>query len=264
MLTVAQRAVLDAVWKQLDARLSGHEARVLNIFRTMMRDQRAEVIGNIADANPGSSKALGDAVELLLFGTTDYVTRWTAPLLLVLDNVRELSAGNVFLDIGMELPIDLRPDAEQLRLLEQITARDIRKVSETTKEQLRKTLLEGFAKGEGTEGLIKRVRQTMDARGARLALIAEQEAGVALSMGTFDGFKQAGIEEHLWVTQRDSKVSSGPPDSKRAHNVLDGEKAGVGETFTNGLLFPRDPSGIDYEVIGCRCFNVPAGILPEF
>lgn len=52
------------------------------------------------------------------------------------------------------------------------------------------------------------------------------------------------------VKQWDSTLDARTRDS---HATLDGEVKELDEKFSNGLMFPGDPSGIAAEVINCRC-----------
>ena len=49
-----------------------------------------------------------------------------------------------------------------------------------------------------------------------------------------------------WVTAGDARV-------RDSHVGMDGERISPGETFSNGLRYPGDPSGDLAEVINCRC-----------
>lgn len=53
-------------------------------------------------------------------------------------------------------------------------------------------------------------------------------------------------ETWRWVDCDDGRV-------RKTHRQVNGEEVTIGEPFSNGLLFPRDPEGEREEVDGCRC-----------
>jgi len=77
--------------------------------------------------------------------------------------------------------------------------------------------------------------------------IARTEMGTIASLSRVDIFKEEGIKRIEWVTSRDNDV-------RDTHAALDGATTNLGEPFSNGLRFPRDPtSGDAGEIINCRC-----------
>lgn len=74
--------------------------------------------------------------------------------------------------------------------------------------------------------------------------IARTEMGTIASLTRNDIFQAEGIEKIEWVQSNDDKVR----DSHRIEEVIR-----VGETFSNGLRYPRDQQGPPEEVINCRC-----------
>lgn len=86
----------------------------------------------------------------------------------------------------------------------------------------------------------------------RATTIARTEVLTAVSLGKAAAMKdmEKVFEDEplvkLWLTAGDDRV-------RDTHVDLDGEAIPVGETFENGLDYPRDPSGDASEVINCRC-----------
>ncbi len=77
---------------------------------------------------------------------------------------------------------------------------------------------------------------------------------IAQEQGFVQAKKQIPDLQRQWITARDNRVR-GPgsnPASKGNHRRLDGEIRDVGERFSNGLLFPRDPAGKAEDVVNCR------------
>ena len=89
----------------------------------------------------------------------------------------------------------------------------------------------------------------MDFRANR---IARTEVLTAMSLGKEAAFRNAsslipGLKK-VWI-------SAGDPRTRDAHTSsgVDGQIRDNDKAFSNGLQFPRDPSGPPAEVINCRC-----------
>jgi len=122
-------------------------------------------------------------------------------------------------------------------------------ITETVRDQLRVTLQEAIDHGESAVDMANRVQDVMDIARGRAMTIARTEMGTAYSNGRMIGMKQAGINEHEWLSAKD--------DAVRPTHQIDGEKVQVGEPFSNDLLYPLDPAGPAEEVINCRCTTLP-------
>jgi SPP1 gp7 family putative phage head morphogenesis protein len=126
-------------------------------------------------------------------------------------------------------------------------------VNTTTQDALRATLTEGFADGENITKLQNRVRETfagtVRSSSVRSLAIARTEIGSVQGVGIVDGFKEAGIRKHEWLSAGDLEV--------RDHHRIDGQVRVLGKTFSNGLRQPGDPLGLPGEIINCRCTTLP-------
>ena len=74
-------------------------------------------------------------------------------------------------------------------------------------------------------------------------------AAVTVSTANFgaqDGAKAAGLGTKTWQ-------HGGGRDPRTDHALMDGETVGIDETFSNGMLWPGDPSGGAEEVAHCQC-----------
>lgn len=90
---------------------------------------------------------------------------------------------------------------------------------------------------------------------------ARTAVGSAQNAGRMDAAVQAekmGLQmEKWWMATLDNKT-------RDSHQALDGQHVPVNKPFSNGLMFPRDPSGPPSEVYNCRCTMtaIPKGIDP--
>jgi SPP1 gp7 family putative phage head morphogenesis protein len=115
-------------------------------------------------------------------------------------------------------------------------------------------ITQGVLQGESMDKVARRVRSVADMdyraamRTARTAMTSAQNAG------RVDAYRRAeGMGIHVrkqWLATLDGRT-------RHSHRQLDGEVAGMGESFSNGLSYPGDPSGTGSEVYNCRCTLVP-------
>ena len=125
-------------------------------------------------------------------------------------------------------------------------------VNDTTKDKLRKTLSEGVKEGEGVKELSKRVSDVFKIRrGSESERIARTEVISASNEADIEAYDQSGvIEQKEWLATMDDRV-------RDWHAEMDGEVVNLNEKFSNGLMFPGDPSGGADDVVNCRCTTLP-------
>jgi hypothetical protein len=69
-------------------------------------------------------------------------------------------------------------------------------------------------------------------------------------MGVMNSYDQLGVEYTQWISASDARV-------RESHVEIDREIIPFGGTYSNGLRFPGDTSGLIEEWINCRCSNAP-------
>lgn len=84
----------------------------------------------------------------------------------------------------------------------------------------------------------------------RALTIARTEGGRIQSQAAMDACYNAKNMGADVVKQWDSTLDG---DTRPSHRRVDGEIRELDETFSNGLEYPRDPSGGAAEVVNCRC-----------
>lgn len=126
-----------------------------------------------------------------------------------------------------------------------------RSINKTTFKQLKRQLAIGTELGETFKELERRIEDTYGkiAKGRALT-IARTEIQVANQVGIHQAYKQAMIPIKIWVWASGAK--GGVRDW---HLAMDGEEQQIDTPFSNGLMFPGDPSGSAEEVINCQCTN---------
>lgn len=142
-------------------------------------------------------------------------------------------------------------------------------INDTTKQQIRQTLLEGVREGEGIGSLQQRVSETFSQiKDVRANTIARTETMDATNFSTLEGYKKSGVvEKKEWIATQDGRV-------RDSHAATDGQVVGVESYFTLGSgvkqLIPlthghscncktQRPhgSGVAEEDINCRCTIAP-------
>ena len=105
-------------------------------------------------------------------------------------------------------------------------------------EEVREAVEEWVAAGENIQALATRINEVFDGRKGNSLTVARTELSDIANKGRVDAYEEAGIEEHEWVTQRDSNV-------RDAHADMDGEVVKIGERFSSGQRWPGDQDGVD-------------------
>jgi hypothetical protein len=147
-------------------------------------------------------------------------------------------------------------NVQQPQLTRHLIERGAQRVSgitDTTRTELAKSIADGVVAGDGRGALIQRVQERMPGvQAGRAGAIAANEVHTSLVSGNFDMIKAAGYKAKTWLT-------SGDTDVRSTHAPLNKVTIGIDERFSNGLLYPGDPSGPPGETIGCRCDIAAAG-----
>jgi len=133
-------------------------------------------------------------------------------------------------------------------------AKHIVGIEQTTRDSIADIIADGIANGTSQAELKKAVFEEMDTSHRRAKLIARQETMMSLATGQFDMMKAAGAKTKTWH-HRPQKDPRDGTHGKVDHVSMEGETVPIDEKFSNGLLFPRDPSDDrPEEVINCRCY----------
>lgn len=113
--------------------------------------------------------------------------------------------------------------------------------------KIKEGVLEGF-KLEKTADLLKTEFKGM--LDYEMLRISRTETQRTYNESKYEVIKNSAAEGKKWV-------SSGLSNMRESHALLDGEIVAYDEPFSNGLMYPGDPSGPPEEVINCACTIVP-------
>lgn len=144
-------------------------------------------------------------------------------------------------------PEDFIIDAEIQTWLAERSELFAAQITETTFNELREVFKEAFDSDNPRKELISGIEQSYEGYTThRAETIARTETHGAFQKGNFEGYRQANVPTKIWVAVLDGAT-------RASHAGIDGEEVPTDQTFSNGLMFPGDPSGPAREVVNCRC-----------
>lgn len=125
------------------------------------------------------------------------------------------------------------------------------------KKQITASVTSSILQGKGIKGMADDLQRRITdmsrdsaIRTARTAVTGAKNAG---RMDSYTAAEKMGIElKKEWIATLDG-------GTRHSHAMLDGEKQDNDKPFSNGCMFPGDPSGPAAEVYNCRC-NLTAEI----
>lgn len=237
-------------------------------IKAVLRAERDAVLGRVPGAS--GAEALVMAVGLVLEERRGI---WRALLKNIYLSIGDDFAASVLARLkeaaitvevkadGKDDPLPVVPNtAAQAVILQYLQARAGRKITEinaTTLRQVRRTLAEGVAAGEGITDLTKRIDRLYLEQiiPFRSEVIARTEVLTASSVGSRAGALETGLPlEKEWLATKDDRV-------RPEHLATDGQRQPLNEPYTvagERLMFPRDDSlGASADnIIQCRCSEV--------
>ena len=128
-------------------------------------------------------------------------------------------------------------------------------INDTTKEALKKQIIEGLNEGESIPQIRDRISGVYSiAKESRATTIARTETHMAVVGTTKATYAAAGILKNSWLTTMDGR-------ERDWHGSIHGQVKYMDEHFVTGLgnllIYPGDPAGAAADVINCRCVLLP-------
>lgn len=139
-------------------------------------------------------------------------------------------------------------------------------VQNTFREMVSAEIQRGLTEGDDMEELVQRVAQkTEEQTGWRLRRTVRTAANGGFESGQVEAYRDSGIKEHRWLSQRDARVRSPSRGDTWDHRTADGQTVKVDAAFlikgrgnrSESLRFPGDPQGSPGNIIHCRCSTRP-------
>lgn len=170
-----------------------------------------------------------------------------------IDKALEKALNEGYSDTLVNVQFDKAPSEAALKALKKYALMSATSVTDTTRGQLKTLLVDAFEEGKSVTEIGQMISDKFEEiEMGRAMTIARTETLTAVSIGQADKreqykemFPDAKLRK-MWITSQDDRV-------RDEHAEMEGETVGVDEEFSNGLKYPRDPSGEAASVINCRC-----------
>lgn len=129
-------------------------------------------------------------------------------------------------------------------------AKDKKKI----KTEVMRELTTGLIKGEGYQKIAKRVKGVTERKKFECIRIVRTETTRVENLAKYDlcnDLVNKGIQaQKEWIATYDSRT-------RERHKAINHQVRDVEKPFSNGLMYPGDPTGEPKEIINCRCAMIP-------
>jgi len=251
-----EKVINDKIWQYFKLSTEAWERKFKPILRGEFTGQERETIRNLRDHGWGKLRTeilgtkkenVNQRIDVILFDEKEAgkAMRKSAKPIVKGSLADQAKKEIARLGLGIDFDVD---NPEVVKWIDKKLFKFSDDVNRATKESLRKQLKTAIDEGEGIKEVEKRIENVFDiARGSRTEKIARTEMVSASNNGTMSAYKQSGVvEKKSWISSRDGDV-------RDSHRMDSEDPVGLDEPFSNGLMFPGDPSGGLEEVINCRC-----------
>lgn len=118
-------------------------------------------------------------------------------------------------------------------------------------KQINSAVMQGILQGEPINKIADRLYPIMNNNMTSAIRNARTMVTSAENKGRFDRMAEMTeddgiVMEKVWMATHDDRT-------RESHALMDGEAVKPDEEFSNGLMYPADPSGAPEEVYNCRC-----------
>lgn len=117
-------------------------------------------------------------------------------------------------------------------------------------KQLNSAVLQGILQGDSMQKIAERISPIVNNNKNAAIRNARTMVTGAECAGRNDSYKELEsrgiVLKKVWIATPDNRT-------RDSHLELDGEEVDVNEEFSNGCMYPGDPSGDPSEVYNCRC-----------
>lgn len=122
------------------------------------------------------------------------------------------------------------------------------------RQQVQSVMLQGILQGKSIPDIASHLARAVGDKDHKAALRnARTMTTGAENAGRIDSFRRA---EQLGIKQKKVWLATLDNRTRESHRFLDGEERELDEPFSNGLMYPGDPTGDPAEVYNCRCTMV--------
>ncbi len=251
----------DAYWKAFIEVVTKREKELKDKAIDLFNEQEKVILDRLDEVKYWK-KDLRKGKESSVLPNKELFSRiWITTFIPIIRDI-VIEQGNFVLDfLGTGGNIDLLTETSA-KFLRTDGAELVTDINETTREQLRKALAEGFVEGESIPQLRKRIQHVFNvATISRAGMIARTEALRASNFATVEAYKQSGVvEAKEWLTERDDRVCPWCL-------AMDGKVIGLNRSyFKEGDSFTVDGKTLEFNLLdvnepplhpNCRCTTIP-------
>lgn len=131
-----------------------------------------------------------------------------------------------------------------------------RKDKRWNRQELQSAVTQSILQGESIPQMAKRVSETVEVKNHAAAVrYARTMMTGAQNAGRQDAYERA---ERMGVHMRKEWMATLDNRTRHSHRMLHGERVPLADRFSNGCMYPGDPSGDPSEVYNCRCTTIAA------
>jgi SPP1 gp7 family putative phage head morphogenesis protein len=252
-------------WKAFIEKKQKTEDNFKGKVANMFEKQRLRVLKNLSEAlkekgyQAGVKKMSQAEIEKILeevlsfLYASDEEQAWK--MLYMSEQAKNFINSSIDIAGDFGLPMVFETDSPFItELMSERAQRFAKKISDTTYNQLKQSLLEGFLAGESESKLAERVNDVMTlAKRQRAQTIARTETFSVVNQAHIETYRMNGVEWKEWLTAGDERV-------RDMHVAADGQITKLDDYFNVGgeyLMYPGDPNGSPENIINCRCVSLP-------
>jgi SPP1 gp7 family putative phage head morphogenesis protein len=118
------------------------------------------------------------------------------------------------------------------------------------RNNLTSAITQSIIKGESMTDTAQRLKGVLQDNANNVYRIIRTETTRISNLGEYQSIEHA---QDIGLKVKKQWVSTLSDTTRESHRALDGEIREMDEKFSNGLLYPGDPSGEAEEVINCEC-----------
>ena len=258
-------SALRAEWQSVNAikDVSGRPLR--RDLKSLFREQRTKLIHNLE--KKVGLKVLQQKDEILPF-IVQTLLDWAEWFERTKD---EAKPGTVFAmregyntglnRIAVEGP-DFTSNTPRVQQVLQEILGQTKRTQDTFQKIVAQQIQIGLSEGQSMSGIVARVAsKTEEQIGFRLDRIVQTASRGGFEAGQRESFRDSGIQELRWLTERDARVRTPANNDKWNHRAADSQTVGINDPFlitgkggrSETLRFPGDPMGSPGNTIYCRC-----------
>lgn len=256
-----QMSVRREYWTRAMQELDSTEEKYKSTANAQFARERKRVTAAIKNAS--SPQAAIGRVRELYAANGEFADDWQMTFEPLISKTYQSGARQVA-GVGASIPASLNSTnramsladpklkANALKAIERRGQRLSKYVGETTSKEVQAAIRAGEEAGLSVDEISRLVGRAVygeDRIDGRTTMIARTEAAGAMSEGSWDQAKAEGdlFRSKEWLAFSDK-------ETRETHTACMAEgRIAIDQPFSNGLMYPLDPSGDAGEVVNCRC-----------